>query len=120
MKEAEKIMIIENEMKKFSGYLTTASRKVRASNISEYPIFVMHKQEVALGISILDRNKAQTNWSINVSSLEEFVKKNLIYERKVNEFKASYKHPDTHICLFVLSDLGAQFMYIPTLDSAPQ
>ena len=116
MKEAEKLMIIENEMKKFSGYLTTASRKVRASQVSQYPIFVMHKQEVALGIPILDRNQAQTNWSINVSSLEEFVKKNLIYEKKVNEFKSSYKDPDTHVCLFVLSDLGAQFVYIPRQD----
>ncbi|NNK89401.1 MAG: hypothetical protein HKO89_02225 [Saprospiraceae bacterium] len=113
MKEAEKLMVIENEMKKFRTILSKASDTILEKDVSNYPIFVIHKQEIALGIPIIERTVSNTNWSINASSLEEFVTKQLIFEKKMDEFKKSYKNPETHLCLFVLSDLGAQFIYLP-------
>ena len=82
MKPAEKLMIIENELKKFRSVLGKASDTVLDKDVSKYPIFVAHKQEIALGIPLIDRAKSNTNWSINVSSLEEFVTKQLIFEKK--------------------------------------
>ncbi len=113
MKEAEKLLVIENELKKYRDLLSTASDKVIDSNASQFPIFVVAKQPIALGINIIDRQKMNSNWSINVSSLEEFVSKQLVYENKLEEFKTTYKDPSEFLCLFVLSDLGAQYMFLP-------
>lgn len=113
MKEAEKLLVIENELKKYREILSTASDKVRSTEASQFPIFVVAKQPIALGINIIDRQKMNSNWSINVSSLEEFVSKQLVFENRMEEFKTTYKDPSEFICLFVLSDLGAQYMFLP-------
>lgn len=113
MKEAEKLLVIENEMKKYNRLLSIASDKILASNASAYPIFVVAKQPVALGINLIDREKVNSNWSINASSLEEFISGKLVFEEKAAEFKKTYKDPKQFICLFVLSDLGAQFLFVP-------
>jgi len=113
MKETEKLFVIEQELKKFIPVLSKASDKIMESDVTNYPIFVVHKQEVNLGILLIEREKMNTNWSINASSLEEFVTKQLVYENKLDEFKKTYKDPQTHICAFVISDIGAQFIFLP-------
>lgn len=113
MKEAEKLLVIENEMKRFNALLSAASDKILDSNASAYPIFVVAKQPIALGINLIDRDKVNSNWSINASSLEEFVSNKLVFETKAADFKSTYKDPKQNICLFVLSDLGAQFLFVP-------
>ena len=113
MKEAEKLLVIENEMKGYNKLLSAAADKVLTTKASAYPIFVVAKQPISLGIQLLDRKITNTNWSINVSSLEEFVSKQLVFDHKAEEFKKTYKDPSEFLCLFVLSDLGAQFMFIP-------
>ena len=113
IKEAEKILIIQNEMKAFNEILTNAANSCLDQDVSKYPIFVIHKQEVALGVPIIDRIKHSTNWNINLSTLEEFFSKKLVNNSKVDEFRKTYKNPKEHHCLFVLSDIGAQFMFMP-------
>ena len=117
IKEAEKLLIIENEMKRYNPLLCAATDKILQSNASAYPIFVVAKQPVALGISLVDREKQNSNWSINASSLEEFISNKLVFANRVDEFKKTYKDPRQFICLFVLSDLGAQYLFVPR--SAP-
>lgn len=113
MKEAEKLLVIENEMKRYNRLLSAASDKILDSNASAYPIFVVAKQPIALGINLIDREKVNSNWSINASSLEEFISNSLVFKEKVDEFKKTYKDPKLFICLFVLSDLGAQYLFVP-------
>ena len=113
IKEVEKLLIIENELKDFEEILKNAADKILEENVSNYPIFVAHKQQVDLGIPIIDRVKHSTNWSINASTLEDFVNKKVVSSTKVDDFRKTYKNPKTHICVFVLSDIGAQFLFIP-------
>ena len=106
-------MVIENEMKTYTRLMCAAADKIRSSKASAFPIFVVAKQPVALGINLIDREKSNSNWSINASSLEEFVSKKLIFENKEADFKKTYKDPLEYLCLFVLSDLGAQYLFLP-------
>jgi len=115
IKESEKIIIIQNEMKPFSELLAGASDSVLSSGISKYPIFIVHKQDIDLGVQVVNRQKHSTNWSINISTLEEFFKRKLIVESKIDDFRKTYKNPKEHHCLFVLSDIGAQFMFMPRI-----
>jgi len=115
MKESEKLLVIENEMKGFAKLLGAASDKIISSQASSFPIFVVSKQPIALGINLIDREKVNSNWSINASSFEELVSKKLIFENKTADFQRTFKDPNEYICLFVLSDLGAQYMFIPRI-----
>lgn len=80
--------------------------------ISNYPIFVAHREdELDLGKNIINRNIQENNWHINASHLEEFVNKNIINEAIVENFKAVYKDPQQYMCLFVISDDSVNFMF---------
>lgn len=113
IKETEKLFLIEEQIKKFKLILNKASEAMLEQNISQYPIFVMHKQVISIGLSLIERGKHDSDWSINVSNLEEFIRKQLIFDNKAEEFKQTYKDPTQNLCLFVLSDLGAQFLFLP-------
>lgn len=111
IKSTEKLFIIEQKIKKFKPIINKASEAMMENKISQYPIFVMHKQVIALGLSLVEKGP-NSDWAINVSNLEEFVSKKLIFEDKMDEFKLTYKDPKSFICCFVLSDLGAQFLFL--------
>ena len=108
-----KYLKLREEIKPYLKVLKEASRMIRDQDVSNYPIFVFHQQEVELGIVIVDRSEVSGNWSVSASTLEEFVARQLIEEENVPGFKKHYRDPDAHFCLFVLSELGAEFIFIP-------
>jgi hypothetical protein len=111
IKSTEKLFLIEQSIKKFKPIINKAADAMRESGMSEYPIFIMHKQVISLGLSLIERS-SNSEWAINVSNLEEFVSKKLIFDQKVADFKKTYKDPKEFNCFFVLSDLGAQFLFL--------
>ena len=61
-------------------------------------------------------NLADQVRSIHISTLEEFSTKQIILADKIENFKQVYKNPSEQLCLFVLSDLGATFVFIPRIE----
>lgn len=112
-KPAEKLQKLKDELSPYLGILTNASEIIQTQEVSSYPIFVIHQQTVDIGINIVDREKAQGNWSVNASTLEEFVTKQILSNEKVEDFKALYRSHPGELCLFVLSELGANFIFLP-------
>ncbi|MBX2815673.1 MAG: hypothetical protein KTR24_06740 [Saprospiraceae bacterium] len=102
---------LEQELKPYIGVMSKAADAIMEKEISKYPILVVHQQEVELGVPVLKKEAAST-WLINASTLEEFVMKNLIQSEKLEDFQSVYKDPKEQICLFVLSELGAQFVFL--------
>lgn len=89
-----------------------ASDSIIDQEITKYPIFVVHQHTVEIGVSLTpDRPDGQ--WKIQASSLEEMVSKQIVEQNKVDSFRTIYKAPDKFFCLFVLSELGAKFIFIP-------
>ncbi len=111
MDERKKYLQMQIELAPLKQTMGQAADTIMDKEVSDYPIFVVHKQEVELGIPLFESQPGQ--WSVHASSLEEFVSKQLIFPEKIEDFKASYKDPEVYLCLFVLSDLGAQFIYVP-------
>ena len=91
IKETEKLFLIEQQIKNFKAILSKASEAMLEQDVSQFPIFIMHKQVIGMGLSLIERGTHNSDWSINVSSLEEFVKKELIFKKKVDDFKQTYK-----------------------------
>jgi hypothetical protein len=113
MKDPEnKFKLLEKELVGYLKMMGDAGDMIRVQDISDYPIFVIHQQHVEIGIPIAERGKVKGNWSVNASTLEEMVSKSVIEERKAEEFTKVFKNPEEHLCLFVLSELGAQFIFI--------
>jgi hypothetical protein len=112
MSEVSKFVVLERQLQPYKSILGQAADVVLEQDVSKYPIFAVHQQELELGIALIEAGKALP-WSVNASTLEEFVTKGLVFEDKVQEFIKTYKNPSEFICLFVLSELGAQFIYLP-------
>ena len=112
MKE-KKFHILEKELKPYSKLLGEASGRIIDEGISSYPIFIFHQQEMDMGLPLWEDGAEPGKWKVHASTLEEFVTKQLINMEKVDEFLKVYKDPAEHFCLFVISDLGANFVFIP-------
>jgi hypothetical protein len=113
MSKIESFLSLQEDLKIYTKVLGEAADIIRDQDVSKYPIFVVHQQDMAMGIPVVEKEKNGGLWNINASTLEEFVSKNVIFEEKIDEFINAYKNPDLQLCLFVLSELGANFIYLP-------
>ena len=104
---------LEADLKLYSDSIKEISTEVRLEGLSDYPIFVAHQHEVALGELILDRNELNTSWSVKASMLEEFIEKGVIHKDKKDRFIKQYKNPNEFMCLFVIVPEGANFVFYP-------
>lgn len=97
----------------YSDSIREVSNEMVAEGYTLYPIFVAHQHEVAIGEMILDRTELATQWSIQASSLEEFLEKEVIKKDRKNYFIQNFKDASKFMCLFVVVPEGANFVYYP-------
>lgn len=109
--DTSKYKQLETELAPYKKIMGLAGDSILDQEVTKYPIFVAHQHEVEIGISIVDEDKSG-KWQIHASTLEEFVSKQIIESDKVDSFKTIYKSPKTHFCVFVLSELGAKFIFL--------
>lgn len=114
MKKAESYIALQQELDIYRKLMTDAALVILDQGVSKYPILVAHQQELELGIPVFKREEHKdSKWSIHASTLEEFVSRQIVFPDKVDEFKENYKTLDTSVCVFVLSELGAEFIFLP-------
>ncbi len=104
---------LEEELKPFVEAMGKAADAILDQDVSNYPIFVVHQHQVDIGIPLIVKRAGGPGWSANASTLEELVTKNVIEMSRVDNFRKIYKDPGAYLCLFVLSELGANFIFIP-------
>ncbi len=104
---------LESELENYKPVMSRAFDAVLGQGITKYPILIIHKEQINIGIPLVDEDQVEGNWSVRMSTLEEFVAKKLIEEIKVDSFCTVYKDKKKYLCLFVLSELGAQFIFMP-------
>jgi len=109
--------ILDVELAPYRKALSQAVDTILEKDISKYPIMVVHQHELEIGIPLIRREEVKGNWSVNASTLEEFVAKQVIAEALVDRFRSVYKDPEQDLCLFVLSELGATFIFLPREES---
>ncbi len=109
----EKYKAIQDILEPNLKLMETTSEALRNQNISNYPIFVLSKLEIEMGVTLVPKSKDK-GWWLHASTLEEFATKQIIRPERINNFRDIYKDPNLFHCIFVLSDLGPQFIFIPT------
>ncbi|NQD71037.1 hypothetical protein HP439_09935 [Sphingobacterium shayense] len=97
----------------YADSIKEVSNELIAEGYTKYPIFVAHQHEISVGELLLDRKDLQTQWSINVSSLEEFLEVGIIKEERKDYFIKHFKKPENFMCLFVVVPEGANFVFYP-------
>ena len=114
MNEFFPIEDLETKLLRYKPMMVAAVDTILDQEVSQYPILIIYQETtVDIGILLSDRSQTSGEWSVNASTLEEFVARQVITPDKVDDFKRVYKDPETYICIFVLSEIGATFVFIP-------
>ncbi|MEM1318710.1 MAG: hypothetical protein AAGG75_00570 [Bacteroidota bacterium] len=112
--EEEKFKLLESQMAPYVSLLAKASDTILDKEVSSYPIFVAYRNtSVNIGLELLSAAPNSGDWSFNASTLEEFAAKQLIQPARVDHFREIFKSPSEHLCLFVVDEFGATFVFIP-------
>ncbi len=104
---------LERELLPYKEALRQAAEVIVDQDVSNYPVFVVHQNSIDIGINIVDGEQVQGKWSVNASTLEEFVAKQVIAQEKLEDFKMLYKTHPGDLCLFVLEGSEANFIFLP-------
>jgi hypothetical protein len=112
MSKTELFLQLEHELDIYRKMMTQATDVILIQDVTKYPIMVAHQQELEIGIPLTKEDHTGP-WNIHASTLEEFVQRQIIFPDKIEEFKKNYKDIDKFVCVFVLSELGAQFIFLP-------
>ncbi|SMC82471.1 hypothetical protein [Pedobacter nyackensis] len=107
------LVSLEKDLELYADSLKEVAIEIKVEGISANPIFIAHQHTVSIGEVILDRKELNTEWTIQVSTLEEFVQKGIINPEKKTLFLKSYKKPEDYMCVFVIVPEGANFIYYP-------
>ena len=101
------------EVKYYHALMAEAFEGVINEGVSKYPVFIFHQQEVTVGLPIADRHNIVGNWSVNISTLEEFYIKGLVTIEQVEEIKLKIKGPAPQYCCLVLSEEKGNIIFLP-------
>lgn len=112
-KKVSPLVSLEKDLELYSDSIKEVSIAILNEGISTHPIFVAHQHTVSIGEMILDRTELNTDWTIQASTLDEFVQKGIITPEKKALFLKSYKKPQEFMCVFVIVPEGANFIYYP-------
>lgn len=112
-KKVSPLVSLEEDLKFYSDSIKEVSVEIMVEGISLYPIFIAHQHEVKIGELILNREELNTKWTIQASTLEEFVEKGIIHPDKKESFIKNYKRPEDYMCVFVIVPDGANFIFYP-------
>lgn len=113
MQDEQEYQQLQQELQPFMKMMGEASDTITSQEVSLYPIFVLHREEIELGIPIKAYEGELSDWAINASTLEEMVAKQIVQNEKVENFKNIYKPTTSHLCLFVVAKNGATFAFLP-------
>jgi hypothetical protein len=97
----------------YNDVIFEVANEVLDNKISEYPVFVAHQLRLEIGEMILDKEDFEKDWSINATILEELVEKGIILKDRIKSFKEVYKDPRKNICIFLVTEEGGNFIFMP-------
>lgn len=102
-----------SQVEHYHDLLQEAFEGVINEGVSKYPVFIFHRQEVTVGLPIADRHLIEGDWSVNLSTLEEFYIKGVVTIEQVEEIKAKMTGKLPVYCCLVLSGDKASLVFLP-------
>jgi hypothetical protein len=97
----------------YNDLMREAFEGVINEEVSRYPVFIFHQQDVNVGILIADRHLIAGDWSVNISTLEEFYIKGLVTIEQVEEIKSKITGNPPKYCCLVLGGEKGSLIFLP-------
>lgn len=111
--QADLLKNLEQNLNIYKESIREIADEILEAKVSKYPIFLASRDEVALGKMIIDKEELALEWSIFASTLEEFVRRGIVKEDKLNDFRKAWKDPQVYFCIFAILEGTASFIYVP-------
>ncbi|MDQ3018166.1 MAG: hypothetical protein M3R25_15750 [Bacteroidota bacterium] len=102
-----------SQIEHYDKLMAVAFESVINEGISKYPVFIFHQQDVTVGIQIAVRHDVAGDWSVNISTLEEFYIKGLVMIEQVDEIKAKISGTPQVYCCLVISGEQGSLIFLP-------
>lgn len=102
-----------NALIPYKEVLSKACDAILDQEVSNYPIFILSKDTIDVGVPLIDELTGFESWSINASMLEEFTAKQIVQMERVDNFIEIYKDPRLYFCFFIVDQGAAQFVFFP-------
>jgi len=99
----------------YHALMAEAFEGVINEGVSKYPVFIFHRQEVTMGIPIADWHTIAGDWSVNISTLEEFYIKGLVTIEQVEEIKSKITGERPQYCCLVLGEDKGSIVFLPRI-----
>lgn len=104
---------IRNDLRIIGSTMRSFSMHVINEDISQFPVYIASQDEVSIGKPFLSKEKDHLNWNYNVSILEEFVKRGVVSEEKLEDFLETFGDPEERACIFVVLPDQGGFVFVP-------
>lgn len=101
-----------DSLHRYRTLLREAWEGVLQEDVSKYPVFIFHRQEVNVGIPIAERKEHGADWSVNVSTLEEFYIKGLVTIEQAEEIKRKLGSTPAFYCCLVIGQETGSLVFI--------
>src|SRR4051812_22851157 len=92
------LISLEKDLSFYAESIREVAVEIMVEGISSHPIFIAHQHEVSIGEMILNKDDLNTDWTIQASTLEEFVQKGIIHPDRKEQFLKTYKKPENFMC----------------------
>lgn len=107
---------LQRDIKPHLTLLDRAAATVRDEGVSNYPIFVAYAgadTERLPGIFVAEvATPRQLVWTVNLSTLEEMVAKQIIDRERLDPFRKVYRESADGYCFLIIDEAGARFGFI--------
>lgn len=107
------LLSLKKDLDFYKETIKEVALDIIGEGLSSYPIFIAHQHQVSIGEIIIDKEEFGKEWTIQASTLEEFIERGIIQKDKKDVFLYSYKNPGEYACIFVVVPEGANFVFIP-------
>lgn len=111
--QKELLSNLEQNLAIYKESVREIALEVLHTGVSRYPLFIASREPVDVGKLIIDKEDLALEWSVYASTLEEFVRRKLVLEEKLPDFRKAWKDPKVYFCIFALLDQTAGFIYVP-------
>lgn len=109
---------LQTDINAYYAQLNEAATTVVDEKVSNYPVFVAYAGtdvESMPGIHVLDiPTGRELVWTINVTTLEELVARQVVQQEKIDPFRKVYKDNAGQLCFLIIDEAGGRFGFVPS------
>lgn len=110
----EQMQLLQEALKVASDAMKDAALGIVEDEISNFPIFIAHKEPVMLGEPLSTGIEKISDWKLRATTAEELLKIGVIEPDKAKIFVAGYKDFRTHACILaIFSAQDQSFIFYP-------